>query len=719
MRSKPSFSANRGFDGAGGPGRFGPTAAAPGATTRRGTRLRTTVVGALLIVAAASAHLAAAPSGPNGAWQENGPRRLDRPAARELASRIGGAWHVETADGSGLPTVVYGTGLDLGRRLDDELAVLEEAFGFLDEHRDFFGLEEIDLDGTPVRAGSLWYLNLGLVRSGVPFDRRSRVDLRLRPEGVLAAVLTHRIPATIESSSPERAASDAARLAVSRTREEPSALDARAEGDPRLEYVVSPVDRTARLAWRVTVAGTRRNTYGTQPLRRDVWIAARGDLAVLDTLDLVHDVDVTGDVIGRGHPFDPRGPLAPIPLRELEVSITETGATTLTDAAGLFTLPNPGTDPVTVVAELRGSYVDVNTRDGGEDLRYEKVNTPGNPVAIRFHTAPDPGDPRQAAQVDGYVHTNIVRDYLRARLPLSGLDDPIDCNVNVTTSSCNAFYTGGTINFYTEGDNCVNMAFDTIVYHEYGHYLDDLAGGILDRALTEGLADVIAVYASGQPLVGENYRFGSDYLRTAENDRVWPANECGNRPHCIGESFSGFCWDARTELVRSLGDTEGVRVAEEIVLSSILGNAINIPRAVLEVFLQDDDDGNLANRTPHFRELGKAAVRHGFDPPTVEVIRFTHVERPFAVGDPINDLEIEFGMEAFAGPVANPTLLYSIDNASTFEEVPMQPGSEPGVFTASVPRQDVGAWIKYYARAEDALGNVRTAPTGAPPSTGW
>ncbi len=661
-------------------------------------RLRLTAALALLVLLGLSA----------GASAQDAEGRRSIALESELSDRAGGAWTVHADPQTGLPTVVYGTGIDLGRPLTDADTVLAEAYAWIEEHRDFLGLGDLDLDGQPILAGSTWYLNLNLLREGVPLSESSRVDLRFKPNGVLAAIFTNRIPTTIDDVAPQNLRGAAESVALD-TMSTLTRADLRVADEAALEILVDE-NGHGHLAWKLHVTSTR----GGRRFARDCWVAARGEARVLEARNRIYQTDVTGDVKGRGHLFGPRSNLVELPLRNLEVQVTDTGNTTLTDTDGNFVVPNPGTEDVTLVAELKGPFVDVNTQDGGTDLRYEKQHTPGTPVPVRFHTMPPGGDPRQASQVDAFYHTNVVHDYLRSVLDLPALDTPIPCNVNLTATNCNAFYTDGTINFYAEGNNCVNMAFDTIVYHEYGHFLDDMTGGIIDRALTEGLADMIAAFTSGQPEVGEDYRIGNQFLRTTDNDRVWPAAECGSSNHCKGETFSGFCWHTRERLIQRHGMTAGVAIAETIVLQSLFANAISIPRAVLEVFIQDDDDGDLSNRTPNYRQLALAALRHGFDPPAVELFRFDHVAPPIAVSDTVNDLPIVATISALAGPVTSPTLLYSLDDGIDYAEVAMKPGETADEWTAAIPAQPCGTWIKYYFRASDSAGNTRLYPAEAP-----
>jgi len=53
---------------------------------------------------------------------------------------------------------------------------------------------------------------------------------------------------------------------------------------------------------------------------------------------------------------------------------------------------------------------------------------------------------------------------------------------------------------------------------------------------------------------------------------------------------------------------------ERLVIPVILANPESIPRAVWEVVLADDDDGNLLNGTPHLTEIRNAGQQHNLYP---------------------------------------------------------------------------------------------------------
>jgi len=193
----------------------------------------------------------------------------------------------------------------------------------------------------------------------------------------------------------------------------------------------------------------------------------------------------------------------------------------------------------------------------------------------------------------------------------STIDQGIPTNVNLN-ASCNAYYTLGTltINFYKAGGGCINTAYDTVVYHEYGHFVDDMFGGLTNGGLSEGWGDILAAFATNQPLIGEGF-FGTSTskIRTADNTYQYPFS--GNdEEHALGQAWAGFAWHLRQNLVASLGAAQGIQLAENLIIKTFLANSSDIPNAVLNVLILDDNDGDLSNGTPHYAEISAAAAQH-------------------------------------------------------------------------------------------------------------
>jgi len=84
--------------------------------------------------------------------------------------------------------------------------------------------------------------------------------------------------------------------------------------------------------------------------------------------------------------------------------------------------------------------------------------------------------------------------------------------VNIA-STCNAYYTGNTINFYSAGGGCSNTAFSTVIVHEWGHGIDDRYGGISNATgdgLSEGWGDIFGLYIGDNPGLGIGFRIDGD-----------------------------------------------------------------------------------------------------------------------------------------------------------------------------------------------------------------
>ena len=78
----------------------------------------------------------------------------------------------------------------------------------------------------------------------------------------------------------------------------------------------------------------------------------------------------------------------------------------------------------------------------------------------------------------------------------------------------------------------------------------------------------------------------------------------------------GFAWKLRDRLATTMGNRNAaITLSNNIVISTIAADATNQQAAVLEVFIADDDDGNLSNGTPHYADLVWAAEQHSLPYP--------------------------------------------------------------------------------------------------------
>jgi len=318
-----------------------------------------------------------------------------------------------------------------------------------------------------------------------------------------------------------------------------------------------------------------------------------------------------GTATGRGVFFDPATTgdnLVTMPIADLRISLPGV-LTSYTNSVGEFKVSDAPDTISSFAIGLWGRWTKVITRTGAA-LGVTLSGSVPNPVPMVFN--PSGHVEVQTAQVNAYVHTTRVHNWLGdLSVAPSGINYTLATYVNETSSSlpnCNAYYGGWSIHFLLSGGGCRNTAIDTVIYHEYGHFVDDMIGGITNGALSEGWGDTLASYLSGQPLVGEGFFTSGGYVRTVDNSYVYNPLDA---IHTQGQAWSGFAWDLRKNLMASQGASSGVALAENLVVPTLWANSTDIPSAVRDLAIRDDDDGNLTNGTPHFNEIVGAAMAHG------------------------------------------------------------------------------------------------------------
>ena len=238
------------------------------------------------------------------------------------------------------------------------------------------------------------------------------------------------------------------------------------------------------------------------------------------------------------------------------------------------------------------------------------------------------GSEHADAQVNAYVASQIAKDYVRQHIDplMPTIDEQLIVNVNIA-QSCNAFFDGKTINFFQSSMTCQNtgLLLD-VVYHEYGHRLHtaEIIPGVgdFDGAMSEGASDFLAASITGDPGMGRGfYLMNPDSplrdLDPPDREWVWPRDV--GEIHYTGQIYGGIFWDLRKQLIADLGEGPGIALTNRLYLAT-MRRAINIPTSLIEALAEDDDDGNLANGTPHECAIRAAFGLHGLRTATGTVI---------------------------------------------------------------------------------------------------
>jgi trimeric autotransporter adhesin len=166
----------------------------------------------------------------------------------------------------------------------------------------------------------------------------------------------------------------------------------------------------------------------------------------------------------------------------------------------------------TATSTLNGRFVRINDNCGPislssatGDLNFGGANGQHDCVTPGFGGAGNTSASRSA-----FYEVNKIKEQARGWLPANTwLTGVLQTNVNIV-STCNAFYSGGTINFYRSGAGgtgfCRNTGEIAAVFdHEWGHGMDDFDTGGALSASSEGYADIAGIYRLQASCVGHGF----------------------------------------------------------------------------------------------------------------------------------------------------------------------------------------------------------------------
>jgi len=401
--------------------------------------------------------------------------------------------------------------------------------------------------------------------------------------------------------------------------------------EPRFVIYAGDADTEAAPQLAVAFRATDSKTRGMWDFIAD---AASGDILHVENLLLMDNAwgTVRGNVAGWG---DAPGCAASnnVPIPYAEVGILS-GSSGLTSSTGYFNLTNPGTTPVQVTSTLHGDFFDV-VNQAGTDMSLTQTVTPPNRVDF-LHNA---GNNQEflIAQANAYYHANLARDFILRYVP----EFPSiisDRNLTVRANVDPAYWSGcpGNAGCYSSTGEMLfcqqsagaggyrNFAFGSVLYHEFGHHVV-WAAGSGQGAYGEGMGDTLGVIIMDDPRhdlgLNKNDAPPRDrFRRTADNDCMYDPDPavcstgtgCGSSIHDCGNLLSGVVWTLRQEL-RASHPADYLEVLRALTVNSILlHTGTRIDSDIADDFLAlDDDDGTIANGTPHGAEICAAFSAHG------------------------------------------------------------------------------------------------------------
>lgn len=326
------------------------------------------------------------------------------------------------------------------------------------------------------------------------------------------------------------------------------------------------------------------------------------------------DLTVTGSVYKQ----NPLQPASTEPLSDLLITIG--AGNYYTDAAGYFSDAVLST-PINATLNLQGRWSRVNDQ-------LSSGTTPSYPYAINATGTSTLFDTTSAngyndRLVNAYYHVTRVHDFMKGYFTtFTGMDYALNTNVDVTSGTCNAFYSGGgssSINFYAASGNCNSFAYcGDIIYHEYGHGINDKyyrahsPNSMDNGALNEAYADIWGLSITKDPVLGKGaFSNGAVIRRYDQTPKVYPQDIMGE-VHADGEIIAGAWWDVG----QNLGSVDSMT----LLFTKTFADVVDGPNgtegdvyhdALISALSWDDDDNNIVNGTPHFMQIVSAFARHG------------------------------------------------------------------------------------------------------------
>jgi hypothetical protein len=590
----------------------------------------------------------------------------------QTTARDGGDWSVWIDERSALPSLATGRAVgwiseDAARASSTDAEridlVAAKATGFLNDHRSVLGSWDgqivFDRDGSFRKGTDVWQVRFRQVVDGVPVEG-AHFDFHVA-RGNLVAFGSRRWAPVRISIEPVLSETEARDILNDYVR--PTEQDGIENlGKPELVLVPLDADPGSQPAWK----GARGKGYA----HRLVWRFRFTDLQGIATW--TGEVDAhTGEMVGfyddthydriKGHinPISDDGdcpdggcPEPGFPMPYVGYTV-DGGAFQYTDQSGHYecsplgsTIETSLVGPYVNIIDVCGTVSEVTACDEELDLGV------ADDINCGVSAGSSPGN-TDAARSAYYSLSMVSR---KARFWTTGipwLDDPVNCRTNVN-ASCNATWGSNTINMYRAGSGCGNTGqIQGVVVHEWGHGFDENDGGGFDNA-SEAYADVVAIFESRQSCMGRGFYVGetcSGYgdtclTCTGIREMDWDAREnhtpatpsgflttycrsgggpCGKEVHCESYVASEAMFDlaARDLPAAGLDPDTAWQLAERLWYQSRPGSGGEIYDCTLpdsdscsvgswyhQLRVQDDDDGDLGNGTPHAAAIFAAFDRH-------------------------------------------------------------------------------------------------------------
>ena len=666
---------------------------------------------------------------PQATTQEDTPKRG---SADAFLSAHGDGWRVVSEPVSGNPAFIYGSSFSAGFAPRDNFQFEAAARKVVDENPEFFGFESSGLVLDQIK-----HLNLSLIGSsdkvvvlfrqeveGVPvmdgnvsilFDRATGRVLSLDSTGVQVSEELNIFPvSSLQQALAAAAPAFEAAIGVPYARVDDYSM---AIVGPSVFFgFKSPLtDLGPTLAYVLDLSAPGMLSNEDVPAVGRVIVSAAGDLSIFKAYPTAHAADgnVKGNVNTGDQPNTPTNQEQPN-LSGMFVRQNGAGGAVLatTDGSGNY---NTGGATNNLFFELRGPWVNVNN-SAGADSSFTIAGATGSGNDILFNPTKTQFP---SAEVAGFYWVNVFHDWIvGVDAGDTTMNAALPTLVNRNDLTCNAYYSGGTINLQIAAGNCANTAYGDVILHEEGHWANALYNGGVTGAFHEGNADVFDYYITDDTCL--RHFIGTGCLRSAlqtsikkcPNDGDETCN--GGASHTEGQALASALWAVRAHLNTTLGNAAGDAVA-----NALFSGWMNVysDSGILNVIQDhwlalDDDNGDLSDLTPHFIDI--TAGFSDYNWPAFPDILINPVSVP-ATNAEVGHLEsvaVTANIQSLlGGTITSPTVSYATNGAG-FTTIPMSGTGNPDEYSATIPGVASPNSVRWYITADSSLGSSNTFPKG-------
>ena len=436
---------------------------------------------------------------------------------------------------------------------------------------------------------------------------------------------------------------------------------------------------------------------GTPPLPGGRLITVSADNQEITIKNNYTGLDVSGHVYANVTTVGPYNPSytpfhETVPLENFDVEAYDGGLCSneqivRTDQNGLYNISYPGSPSLLwCQANIPNSFD--SRSECGSKLGFLEVRDPTAQSAGDFFNhgedctsggsdvifnGPDLTDMTEygTAQANIFYHTEKVRSWILENIDAASAaaieSGIVNAEINLDPASyrdCYAYYdfSESKMQFVKDSTNCFNMAFDTPIYHEYGHFVDEILGDLsrtnedyaIRIALSEGWGDAIAAIVADYAYIGWGAFKGGElwdnHIRDLSDDIQWfhpaclletnPGNKCGvnNNEPCVcpqedicdprlfdnpslqildcrkyhyGEAWGSMIYELHTRLTSEYaGDST---YANQVILSALALDSRNITEGVINILQADNATVTPATtESPHLCTIQSVTDKFGF-----------------------------------------------------------------------------------------------------------